>query len=60
MAAILTTFWNGFLLNESVWIPIEISLKFVSKRPNQKYSIIGSDYGLVPARWQAIVWTNDG
>ena len=25
-----------------------------------KYSGIGSDNGLVPARWQAIVWTNDG
>ena len=24
------------------------------------YFRIGSDNGLVPARWQAIVWTNDG
>ena len=24
------------------------------------YSSIGSDYGLAPTRWQAIIWTNDG
>ena len=23
-------------------------------------SIIGSDNGLVPSRWHAIIWTNDG
>ena len=23
-------------------------------------SIIGSDNGLAPSRWQAIIWTNDG
>ena len=27
---------------------------------NQQYSSIGSDNGLVPTRWQAIIWTNDG
>ena len=27
---------------------------------NQQYSSIGSDYGLVPTRRQAIIWTNDG
>ena len=27
---------------------------------NQQYSIIGSDDGLAPSRWQAIIWTNDG
>ena len=26
---------------------------------NQEYSSIGSDNGLVPTRWKAIIWTND-
>ena len=25
-----------------------------------QYSNIGSDNGLAPSRWQAIIWTNDG
>ena len=33
-----------------------ISLKFVSKSPTNN---ICSDNGLVPARRQAIIWTND-
>ena len=28
-----TTFWSAFFFNENVWIPIEISLKFVPKGP---------------------------
>ena len=44
-------------LNENVWIPIKISLKFV---PNQQYSSIGSDNGLALSRRQAIIWTKDG
>ena len=28
-----TTFWSENFLNENVWIPIEISLKFVPKGP---------------------------
>ena len=47
-------------LNENVWIPIKISLKFVPKGPINKYSSISSDNGLAPARRQAIIWTNDG
>ena len=27
---------------------------------NQQYSSIGGDNGSVPARQQAIIWTNDG
>ena len=60
-------------LNENVWIPIEISLKFVPKgsinnnpaknicqSSHKKMAIIGSDNGLSPGRRQAIIWTNDG
>ena len=36
--------------NENISISIKIPLKF----------FFGSDYGLVPTRWQAIIWTNDG
>ena len=52
---------NNFIwsfLNENVWISIKISLKFFSKGPITKYSIIGSYNGLAPTRWQAIIWTN--
>ena len=45
-------------LNENVWIPVEISLKFVPK--GLKYSSIDLDNGLAPSRRQAIIWTNDG
>ena len=38
---------------------INISLTFVLK-DQIKYSFIGTDNGLVPARRQAIIWTNDG
>ena len=27
---------------------------------NWQYALIGLDIGLVPNRWQAIIWTNDG
>ena len=47
-------------LNENVWIPIEISLRFVPKGPNWQYSSFGLDNGLAPSRRQAIIWTNDG
>ena len=46
-----------FSLDENLWIPIKISLKFLPK--DQHYSNIGSDNGLAPTRWQAIIWTND-
>ena len=29
-------------------------------RSSQQYSSTGSDNGLAPSRWQAIVWTNNG
>ena len=29
------------------------------KGSDWQYSIIGSENGLVPSRWQAIIWTND-
>ena len=46
-------------MNENVLISIKISLKFVPKGPINNSSI-GSDNGLAPTRWQAIIWTNDG
>ena len=35
-------------------------LKVCSSGFNWQYAIIGSDDGLVPIRWQAIICTNDG
>ena len=46
-------------LNESVWISINISLKFVPEGQFWQYSSTGSENGLAPARRQAIIWTND-
>ena len=42
---------------------LEFQLNFTevcSLGSNQQYPIIGSDNGLVLARCQAIIWTNDG
>ena len=41
--------------NENEWILITISL-VCSKGSNEQYSIIGSENGLAPIRWQAIIW----
>ena len=35
-------------------------IEIYSPGSNQQYSIIDSDNGLAPVRWQAIIWTNDG
>ena len=45
-------------LNEKIWIPIEISRKFVPKGSIR--NIPALDNGLVPTMRRAIVWTNDG
>ena len=47
------------LFNETVWILIQIWLKFVPNGLVKKY-IIASDNGLSSNRQQAIIWTNDG
>ena len=61
MAANLTdNIFKCIFLNENSWILIKISLKFVPKGFILQYSIIGSDNGLAPSRWQAIIWTNNG
>ena len=44
------------LLNENVWISIKISLKFVPLFPINDISALIQ----IMARWQAIIWTNDG
>ena len=31
-----------------------------SQGSNKQYSSIGSDGGMAPNRWQAIIWINDG
>ena len=61
MAAIspTTVRFKCIFLNENAWISIKISLKFVTKGPNENYSRIGSDDGLVPSRRQAIIWANE-
>ena len=51
MAAILQkTFSNAFFQGKSVYFVFS----------NEQYPNTGSDNGLAPARWQAIIWTNDG
>ena len=42
----------------NVWISIEISLKFVPKRPINNIPALVN--GLDPVRRQAIIWNNDG
>ena len=44
-------------LNENVWIPIEISLKFVPKGPINNIPALVQ---IMAWRRQAIIWTNDG
>ena len=48
--------FKGSFLNESVYISITISPKFVPKGPNNNIP----DNALVPSRWQAIFWINGG
>ena len=57
MDNILQTAFLCIFLNKIVLISIKISLKFVQL--SIKFNI-GSDNGLDLARWQAIIWTNDG
>ena len=45
-------------LNENVWILIKTLLHFSPKGQINKIAV-GSDNGLAPARWQAIIWTNN-
>ena len=45
-----TTFSNAFSLNENVWIPIKISLKFVPKGPINN----------IPAMVQIMAWRRSG
>ena len=40
--------------------PIKISLKFVPRGPINNIPHTGSDNGLMPAKWQVIIWINDG
>ena len=42
------------------WISIKISLKFVPKGPINNIPALVQVMALVPTRWQAIIWTNDG
>ena len=43
-------------LNENVWISIKILLKFVPKGPINNMAALVQ----IMARWQAIIWINDG
>ena len=55
MAATLADgIFKCILLNENVRIP----LNFVPEAPIYNNPGICSDNGLVPKRWQAIIWTN--
>ena len=44
--------------NEKFGILIQILLKFIPKAPINAST--GSDNGLAPIRWRAIIWINDG
>ena len=46
------------ILNKNCCILTEIEI--CSQWCNWQYSIIGSDNGLAPVMWQAIIWTSDG
>ena len=53
--------FKSIFLNENVWIPIKISLKFVPKGPiNNMPALVQIMAWRRPARRQAIIWTNDG
>ena len=54
---------NGRHFTDNIFyycILIKNFIEICSPGCNQQYSSIGSDNGLVPVRWQAIIWTNDG
>ena len=56
-----TTFSSAFPYKKSRLLNFkENFLEICSLESNQYYGSIGSDNGLVPNRWQAIIWTNDG
>ena len=46
--------------NESLWISLKISLKYIPNVRMNHIPNIGSDNGLAPTRRQAIIWTNVG
>ena len=43
--------FKWIFLNDNVYIPIQISLKFVTNGPINNIPDNGSDNGLAPARW---------
>ena len=45
-------------MNENVWILNAVWLNFVPKDSIDTNNSIGSDNGLAPNRWQAIIWIN--
>ena len=58
MAAIFqTTFTNSF---SGIKYEDEAFSEVCFQGLNQQFSSIGSENGLALARWQAIIWTNDG
>ena len=52
--------FKHIFVNENVWIPIKISLKFVSKGPINNIPALVQIIAWHCPRWQAIIWTNDG
>ena len=48
----------GLIDNMNIWISNKISFEICSLGSNWQYVSIGSDNGMAPSRWQAIVWTN--
>ena len=51
--------FKRILLNENVWISINISL-FLPKGQINNIPALVPEKGLSPGRPQAIIWTNDG
>ena len=60
-ANFLATFWICIFLNESVWIFIKTSLKFVLMGPiNVIPTLVQITAWHCQLRWQAFIWTHDG
>ena len=53
-------FFKCIFFHENIWVSIKISLTFVSRAPINNIPALVQINGLVPARWQAIIWIIHG
>ena len=52
--------FKRIFFNENCSISTKKFTEICSQKSNYKYSSNGSENGLVPVRWQAIIWINSG